>query len=73
MLFIEFHTIVVRDKVPIQAAHKAFLAIDEYRDVSPPLPREPTQTTAIGAAGQPSHKGSVAKTCANGFGGKTLD
>ncbi len=32
MLFIEFHTIVVRDRVPIDAAHKAFLAIDEYRE-----------------------------------------
>jgi len=29
MLFIEFNTIVVRDKVPVEAAHKAFLAIDE--------------------------------------------
>ena len=31
MLFIEFHTIVVRYKVSVEAAHKAFLAIDEYR------------------------------------------
>jgi len=32
MLFIEFHSIVVRDKVPVDAAHKAFLKIDEYRE-----------------------------------------
>jgi hypothetical protein len=32
MLFIEFHRIVVRDKVPVDAAHEAFLAIDEYRE-----------------------------------------
>jgi hypothetical protein len=32
MLFIEFHSIVVRDQVPVDAAHNAFLAIDEYRD-----------------------------------------
>ncbi len=31
MLFIEFHTLVVRDKIDPQAAHEAFLAIDEYR------------------------------------------
>ena len=31
MLFITFHTIVVRDEVPVEAAHKAFLEIDEYR------------------------------------------
>lgn len=38
MLFIEFHTIVVRDKIPVQVAHKAFLAIDEYRDrISPDI------------------------------------
>jgi hypothetical protein len=32
MLFIEFHSIVVRDRVPVDAAHKAFLAIDEYHE-----------------------------------------
>ena len=31
MMLIEFHTIVVGDRVPVEAAHKAFLAIDEYR------------------------------------------
>jgi hypothetical protein len=31
MLFIDFHTLVVRDGVDPQKAHKAFLAIDEYR------------------------------------------
>lgn len=31
MMFIEFHSIVVRDRVDIDAAHKAFLKIDEYR------------------------------------------
>jgi hypothetical protein len=31
MLFITFHEIVVRDRIPIAAVHEAFLAIDEYR------------------------------------------
>jgi hypothetical protein len=31
MLFIEFHTNVVRGRVPIDAAHKAFLAIASRR------------------------------------------
>jgi hypothetical protein len=30
-LFIEFQTLVVRDGIDAQAAHRAFLAIDEYR------------------------------------------
>ena len=30
-LFIEFQTLVVRDGIDVQAAHRAFLAIDEYR------------------------------------------
>ena len=30
-LFIEFNTIVVRDCVPYQVAHRAFLHIEEYR------------------------------------------
>lgn len=30
-LFIEFQTLVVRDGIDPQAAHRAFLAIDEYR------------------------------------------
>jgi hypothetical protein len=38
MLFIDFNTIVVRDKVPVEVAHKAFLAIDEYRKrISPDM------------------------------------
>lgn len=31
LLFVDFHTIVVRDGVDLQAAHEAFLAIEEYR------------------------------------------
>ena len=39
MLFIEFHTIVVRDRVPIDAVHREFLKIDEYRRrISPDIP-----------------------------------
>ena len=39
MLFIHFNSIVVRDKVPVEAAHKAFLKIDEYRRlISPDMP-----------------------------------
>jgi hypothetical protein len=30
-MFILFNTITVRDKVDVQKAHEAFLAIDEYR------------------------------------------
>ncbi|WP_336487557.1 hypothetical protein [Methylobacterium nigriterrae] len=30
-LFIDFNTLVVRDGIDPQAAHRAFLAIDEYR------------------------------------------
>lgn len=38
MLFIEFHTLVVRDNVPVQAVHRAFLEIDEYRQrISPDI------------------------------------
>ena len=36
MLFIAFNTIVVRDKVPAEAVHRAFLAIDEYRKAIAP-------------------------------------
>ena len=36
MLFITFNTIVVRDGVDVQAAHRAFLAIDEYRALISP-------------------------------------
>jgi hypothetical protein len=39
MLFIEFNTIVVRDKIPVEAAHREFLKIDEYRQcISPDIP-----------------------------------
>lgn len=39
LLFIHFNTIVVGDGVDVQAAHRAFLKIDEYRnDISPHLP-----------------------------------
>ena len=31
LLFVHFNTIAVRDRVPVQAAHSAFLKIDEYR------------------------------------------
>jgi hypothetical protein len=32
-LLLEFHHAVVRDAVPFDEAHKAFLQIDEYRDM----------------------------------------
>jgi hypothetical protein len=31
MMFIDFHTLVVRDGIDPQAAHREFLKIDEYR------------------------------------------
>jgi hypothetical protein len=38
MLFIQFHTAVIRDGIDPQRAHKAFLAIDEYRQrISPDI------------------------------------
>src|SRR5260370_40759982 len=38
-LFILFNTIVVRDGVPVNAVHQAFLEIDEYRQtISPDAP-----------------------------------
>ena len=38
-MFITFNTIVVRDRVPAEAAHAAFLAIEEYRQlISPDTP-----------------------------------
>jgi hypothetical protein len=38
-VFIDFHTIVVGDNVDVQAAHRAFLKIDEFqRSISPDLP-----------------------------------
>jgi hypothetical protein len=39
MMMLDFHTIVVRDGVPVEAAHKAFLVLDEYRArISPDTP-----------------------------------
>ena len=35
-LFIHFNTIVVGDNVGVQAAHQAFLKIDEYRQLISP-------------------------------------
>jgi hypothetical protein len=38
-MFILFNTLVVRDRVPVEAAHKAFLKIEEYRQaISPDTP-----------------------------------
>lgn len=38
-IFIEFHTMVVRDEVDPQKAHAAFLKIDEYRRlIAPDIP-----------------------------------
>ena len=31
MMFIDFHTLIVRDGIDPQAAHRKFLKIDEYR------------------------------------------
>jgi hypothetical protein len=45
-VFIEFHTLVVRDGIDPQVAHKAFLVIDEYAEaISPDIPgaREPSE------------------------------
>lgn len=39
MLFIDFHTLIVRDGINPQAAHREFLKIDEYRRrISPDIP-----------------------------------
>jgi hypothetical protein len=39
-MFIDFHTLVVRDGIDPQAAHREFLKIDEYRKrISPDTPR----------------------------------
>lgn len=38
-LFIMFHALVVRDGIPPDAAHRAFLVIDEFRaGISPDIP-----------------------------------
>ena len=36
MLFIHFNTIVARDQVGVEATHRAFLEIDEYRQLISP-------------------------------------
>lgn len=37
-LFIDFHTCVVRDGIPVADAHREFLMIDEYRErISPDI------------------------------------
>jgi hypothetical protein len=38
-LFIDFHTMIVRDGIDPQTAHREFLKIDEYRErISPDIP-----------------------------------
>jgi hypothetical protein len=38
-LFIDFHTLVVRDDIEPAIAHEAFLVIDEYREfIAPDIP-----------------------------------
>jgi hypothetical protein len=38
-VFIDFHMIVLRDGVDVQAAHRAFLKIDEFRgSLAPDIP-----------------------------------
>jgi hypothetical protein len=38
LMFIDFHTCVVRDGIPIEAAHREFLKIDSYRKrISPDI------------------------------------
>ncbi len=38
MMFIDFHTLIVRDGIDPQAAHREFLKIDEYRrHISPDI------------------------------------
>jgi hypothetical protein len=42
-MLLDFHHAVVRDGVPVEAAHRAFSAIDEYREVMAddvPMPKE---------------------------------
>lgn len=39
MMFVSFNTLTVRDRVPVDAVHKALLAVDEYRArISPDTP-----------------------------------
>lgn len=33
IILLDFHHAVVRDRVPVMDAHKAFMVIDEYRDM----------------------------------------
>lgn len=40
-VFVDFHTLVVRDGIDPQTAHKAFLKIDEYRAaISPDIKKD---------------------------------
>ncbi len=46
-LFIDFHTMVVRDGIDPLAAHQEFLKIDEYRErISPDIPGAKTESVA---------------------------
>lgn len=36
LVFVAFHTLTVRDRVPVGVAHRALLEIDEYRDTIAP-------------------------------------
>jgi hypothetical protein len=43
-MFIDFNTIVVRDRVPVEAAHREFLKIEEYcQRISPDTPGLPRE------------------------------
>ena len=45
-LFIDFHTLVVRDGIEFSKVHEAFLAIDEYRAaISPEIPGSENKST----------------------------
>jgi hypothetical protein len=35
-LFVMFAILVIRDRVPAETVHRAFLAVDEYREALPP-------------------------------------
>jgi hypothetical protein len=47
-LFIDFHTIVVRDGIDPEVAHRALLAIDEYAEAIASVPGPPVAQTARG-------------------------
>ena len=42
-MLLEFHHAVVRDQVPVADAHRAFWAIDEYRDMMAEDVPDPTK------------------------------